>query len=338
VNADVAQLRGAILRSVSRSFYLSIRLLPKQLRDPIALAYLLARATDTIADTAEIDADFRLTELARLAALIQGEQLPNGFSGFAARQKNPAERTLMESVPLCLDWLCAISPNEQKEIRDVLVRINEGQSLDVQRFRDPTRITALQTSADLDRYTYLVAGCVGGFWTNICFLHLPRFATKSREEMVSLGIDYGKGLQLINILRDVGADLATGRCYLPAEELASVGLQPNQIREHAAHVRPLLDRWLERAEQGIAAGVEYSCAINSWRVRLATVLPALIGARTLARLREAGADVIDEKIKIPRAEVRAILLKLFVSGASPRAIRSSFAQNAPVCSNTSVQA
>lgn len=321
---NTAQLCGPILCSVSRSFYLSIRLLPAKLRDPIALAYLLARATDTIADTNEIDGALRVKELARLAALIQGEDAPNEFSEFAARQTNAAERTLMESVPLCLSWLREISPNEQKEIRAVLLRVNEGQSLDVQRFGDATRLTCLETAADLDRYTYLVAGCVGEFWTNICFLHLPRFSTGSREKMVSLGVNYGKGLQLINILRDVGADLAGGRCYLPAEEIRASGIQPQELGEHAARVRPILDRWRERAEQGIAAGIEYSCAIKPWRVRLATVLPALIGARTLALLREAGSEVFDEKIKIPRAEVRAILIKMLATGASCRAIRASF--------------
>ncbi|MFL6531562.1 MAG: phytoene/squalene synthase family protein [Chthoniobacterales bacterium] len=324
MNAQIAELRGPILRSVSRSFYLSIRLLPAKLRDPIALAYLLARATDTIADTVDIEPTVRLKHLGRLAALIQGDDLSEEFSDFAVRQTNPAERTLMESVPLCLAWLRAISPNEQKEIRDVLLRINEGQSLDVQRFGDAAQITALETAADLDRYTYLVAGCVGEFWTNICFLHLPRFSTKSGEEMVSLGVSYGKSLQLINILRDVGADLAAGRCYLPAEEIRSSGIEPHELREHAAYVRPILDRWRERAEQGIAAGIEYSCAIKPWRVRLATVLPALIGARTLALLRDAGADVFDEKIKIPRAEVRVILLKMLATGASRSAIQSTF--------------
>jgi farnesyl-diphosphate farnesyltransferase len=303
VTGDLAHLRGPILQSVSRSFYLSIRFLPKKLRDPIALAYLLARATDTIADTAEIESSLRLEELARLAALIQGENLPNEFSAFVARQTNPAERALLEAVPDCLAWLRALQPSEQSEIRNVLLQINEGQSLDVKRDQ-------LQTAADLDRYTYLVAGCVGEFWTNICFLHLPCFSTKPRNEMVSLGVEYGKGLQLINILRDVAADSALGRCYLPVDEI------------HSSGIETVLARWRERAEQGIAAGIEYSCAIKSWRVRLATVLPALIGARTLKLLEEAGSDVLQQKIKIPRTEVRAILLKMFATAASPHAIRA----------------
>ncbi|MGZ5554019.1 MAG: squalene/phytoene synthase family protein, partial [Chthoniobacterales bacterium] len=68
MNSEIshAQLRGPILRAVSRSFYLSIRLLPAKLRDPIALAYLLARATDTIADTSEISAALRAEELEKL--------------------------------------------------------------------------------------------------------------------------------------------------------------------------------------------------------------------------------------------------------------------------------
>ena len=48
-----------MLRSVSRSFYLSLRILPAALREPLSLAYLLARATDTIADTPEPPAALR---------------------------------------------------------------------------------------------------------------------------------------------------------------------------------------------------------------------------------------------------------------------------------------
>ena len=47
-SVSVSSLRGPILRQVSRSFYLSIFLLPKKLRDPVSLGYLLARAADTI--------------------------------------------------------------------------------------------------------------------------------------------------------------------------------------------------------------------------------------------------------------------------------------------------
>src|SRR5437870_12047683 len=59
-----------LLRSVSRSFYLSIRFLPAQLREPVALAYLLARTTDTVADTARISPTVRMQTLMMLSNVI----------------------------------------------------------------------------------------------------------------------------------------------------------------------------------------------------------------------------------------------------------------------------
>ena len=181
-DVSVPRLRRTILRSVSRSFYLSIRLLPGKLRDPIALAYLLARATDTIADTAEISAVVRMEELAKLAGLIQGKaeaDARNSFAPFAALQKDEAERRLIEALPGCLAWLESMPAADRDDIREVLARINEGQTLDVQRFANPEQVTALATAAELDRYTYLVAGCVGEFWTSVCFRHLSHFSERS---------------------------------------------------------------------------------------------------------------------------------------------------------------
>src|SRR5262245_13938762 len=93
------QLQTAILRSVSRSFYLSIRLLPRQLREPIALAYLLARTTDTIADTTEIPGVVRIESLKILSDGIQGKAsrdvVINQLASFMPQQNNASERTLL---------------------------------------------------------------------------------------------------------------------------------------------------------------------------------------------------------------------------------------------------
>jgi len=330
MSATTKQLRGALLRSVSRSFYLSIRFLPAKLRDPIALAYLLARATDTIADTAELEPSERMSHLEALARLIQGQGDRNAartlIVAFAPLQKDTAERTLIEQLPNCLQWLNLMTTEDRADIREVLAKINEGQILDVERFGSSATVTALKTAADLDRYTYLVAGCVGEFWTAICSRHLPGFSKQSGQHMKTLAVEYGKGLQLINVLRDIGADLLAGRCYLPADELHSLGITPADLRQKAALAQPVLEQWRQRAEKGISAGIEYACAIQPWRVRLATVLPALIGARTLALLRDTGVAAFDRKVKVSRGEVRGILLTLFATFASPGAIRKLFAQ------------
>ncbi len=298
----------ALLRSVSRSFYLTIRFLPRPLREPVGLAYLLARATDTIADTAEIPAALRLTTLPSLAGVIAGEKdfaaIGPTLQDFARLQSDPAERKLIEQLDRCLAQLEKTEPADRADIRAVLATIVRGQELDLQRFGDPAGGAALQNAAELDEYTYLVAGCVGEFWTNLGFRHAPTFATRPPNEMVKLGIEYGQGLQLINVLRDRGADLRAGRSYLPpGTDSAS---------------------WLDQAEKKIAAGIDYCAALTNWRIRFASALPALIGARTISLLREAGAEAHTRKIKVPRKEVRRILLASLLASVSPLALRALF--------------
>src|SRR6266852_4010741 len=281
---SLSKLRGSILARVSRSFYLSIRLSPKKLREPVALGYLLARASDTIADTTELPLDLRMENLRLLIRGIQGEALGDAIVGLSASvtplQKNKAERALIESLQSCFDWLQQSEVPDREEVRAVLEQINRGQVLDLERFRNPKQIAALEKSVELDEYTYLVAGSAGEFWTRLCFRHLPKFSARSEGDMLGMGKRYGMGLQLIKILRE-----------------------PERFQ-------PIYRKWREKAERGIEAGLEYANAIRNRRVRVATALPGLIGARTLALLRNAGATALHRRIKVPRKEVRAIVASL----------------------------
>jgi farnesyl-diphosphate farnesyltransferase len=329
VNAlEIDRLRGPILRSVSRSFYLSLRVLPGPLRDPLSLAYLLARATDTIADTPEPPAELRVEALRNLARAIQGAAPIEAAAGirnsFAPLQSDEAERALIDALPAALEWLELLDDRDRREVREVLKRINKGQRLDLERFGAGTGIQSLPAASDLDEYTYLVAGCAGEFWTRICFAHVQNFSDRAESEMLALGVQYGKGLQLINILRDVGSDLRAGRCYLPAKELRSLDLTPEGILAKPARVESIMRHWREKAESGLVAGIDYACAINQRRVRFATALPALIGARTLSLMREAGAEVFERTVKVPRAEVRKIMSSTALNFASPSSLRRTF--------------
>jgi len=319
-------LRGPVLRSVSRSFYLSLRILPAALREPLSLAYLLARATDTIADTPEPPVALRTDALAQLAAAIQGTAGKQAAAqlreAFAPLQSDEAEQTLIDRLPALLDWLDELEPGDREEVRSVLEKINRGQRLDLERFDGSTSISALRTAAELDEYTYLVAGCVGGFWTGLCFAHVKKFSERSESEMSGLGVRYGLGLQLVNILRDAGDDLRHGRCYFPADELQSVGVTPDEVLRQPARVEPVITRWRDKAGQGLEAGIEYAFAIRNRRIRFATALPALIGARTLALLRDGGPAIFERRVKVPRREVRKMILACAL--ASPQSLRRTF--------------
>jgi farnesyl-diphosphate farnesyltransferase len=321
-------LGRTILRSVSRSFYLSIRFLPPQLREPIALAYLLARTADTVADTTRIPGTVRMEALKMLSDGIQGKASPeaviNHVASFVSLQENAAEQTLMDSLPDCLKWLEQTGGADRDDIRAVLEKITHGQMLDLHRFDNPAQVRALQTAADLDEYTYLVAGCVGEFWTRLCFRHLRDFTSLIPDEMLTLGRRYGMGLQLINVLRDAGTDLQAGRCYFPEDELRAVGLSAAQILSQSDRFQPIYQRWMEKAQNSLECGMQYSRAIRKRRVRAATVLPALIGARTLALLHKAGASALHRNVKVPRGEVRTMIVTLAVTLASRAKIDAIF--------------
>jgi farnesyl-diphosphate farnesyltransferase len=325
------RLWTVILRSVSRSFYLSIRFLPAQLREAIALAYLLARTTDTVSDAAQISRSVRMETLRMLSGGIQGKAsrdvVVDLIASFVPLQAKASERQLLESLPPCLNWLDQLEQADRNDIRVVLDKITRGQMLDLQRFDNPQEIRALATAADLNEYTYLVAGCVGEFWTRLCFRHVRNFAGWSEDEMLALGKRYGMALQLVNVLRDAGSDLRAGRCYFPEYELGAAHLTASQILSEPKRFQPIYQTWLEKAKTGLEWGVQYSRAIHNRRVRAATVLPALIGARTLALLDKAGPMVLQRTVKVPRHEVRAMILSLAVTFASCKIIDATFARS-----------
>jgi farnesyl-diphosphate farnesyltransferase len=321
VEPDAKLLLGELLEAVSRTFYKTVRVLPRSVRPQIGTAYLLARATDTIADTELVPVEQRVAALEKLRLRILGEQsTPVFFPELAAAQPqqsgggSTAERVLLERTEEIISLLASFSAADQQRIREVLDTIVSGQDLDLRRFghASAAKIVALQTDVELDDYTYRVAGCVGEFWTKMCRAQVFPLAQLDDASLLRDGVRFGKGLQLVNILRDLPRDLKSGRCYLPMERLARVQLKPADLLEaaHAPRLRPVYDELLDTAEAHLAAGWRYTNALprRAWRVRLACAWPILIGVKTLGRLRRENPLVAERRVKVTREEVRNILL------------------------------
>ena len=323
-----------LLRGVSRSFDLSIRLLPGALRQPVGLAYLLARTSDTVADTTGLPVAQRLALLLQLSQAIDAPAvhplLPQALREFARHVPDAHEQVLLERGQACLEALSAQPAANQNIIRQVLAAIVEGQRWDLTTLEDPQR--GVQTRAEIDLYTWLVAGSVGEFWTRLCELHLQRWHAGSSAELLQWGANYGKGLQRLNILRDAYRDLQAGRCYFPAEELAVLGLDNATLcaaartgdRATLDRLAPLLTEWHQLTEGLLHDGLRYCLALRGRRLRLASALPCLIGIRTLALLRQAGTQALLSHVKLPRSQVRQLLWTLLLAGVSDRALQRSW--------------
>jgi len=304
-----------LLRATSRSFYLTLRVLPGAIRPQIALAYLLARTADTIADTEIVPLEQRLDALQKLRERIPAQYAaPLNFGDLAARQGSPPEKLLLENVGSSLSAMQHFLEEDRKLIARVLTIITSGQELDLRRFTGSSavKIIALETAFELDDYTFRVAGCVGEFWTRLCRAHLFPQARLEDSGLIADGIRFGKGLQLVNILRDLPADLKKGRCYLPAEKLEQFNLSPLTLLSPANEKKflPLFQEYLDVAESHLRAGWRYTNTLpfGQYRLRLACAWPLLIGIRTIQKLRAASVLELRQSVKIPRHDVRLIIL------------------------------
>ncbi|PPE70666.1 squalene/phytoene synthase family protein [Caldimonas thermodepolymerans] len=315
-------LLGELLQRVSRSFYLSLRALPAGLRTPVSLAYLLARAADTVADTPGQPEAVRLAGLAQLRAafLGQGMVLPP-----AAPAWQDDERRLWAALPEALQLLQRLDPADQAAIRRVLGTLVDGMEYDLRRFAGGTAATPVMLAerAELDRYTYLVAGCVGEFWTAMAMRHCPAVRNWPAAQMSALAVDYGKALQLTNVLRDCGEDLAAGRCYLPSAYTGA----PEGRPLGRPQALPALGRLSLEALALYRQAAAYVLAIprRALRLRLASLWPLMIGLATLRELaRNPHWPDPGHRSKVRRGEVYRILGRSVWLALSDRALRHWF--------------
>lgn len=279
-----------LLKAVSRSFYLSMVWLPAPMRRGVALGYLLARATDSVADSSSAPSELRESVLEAMGRCIAAPAAPPEESELlqrlrevmAAAQQKPSEAELLRRFGDALRALRALPEGEAALLREVLASIIEGQLWDLRYFRCRQ---VVEQDDDTRRYTQLVAGCVGIFWTRLGRETLgENFCPTERAELMEQAASrYGRGLQLINILRDRCEDAARGRSYLCSDP---------QI-------------WLNRAERYMRDGLDYSRRLGLMRLRFASMLPALIGLRTLRLLRRNRDET--KRVRIPRRSVWAVL-------------------------------
>jgi farnesyl-diphosphate farnesyltransferase len=300
VRAFERSLGRELLRRVSRTLYLSLRPLPAPVRGPMSLGYLLARTSDTLADSGNVTTIRRIEALRHFQDDLVSYRAEPGWVDVIP--DDAGERELLERWPQIMAWFWAIDRDERRLIRELLSHIVAGQTEDVER-------AAIESDDALDRYTYQVAGSVGEFWTRLCAMKFPRFARLPVDELVSLAVRFGKGLQLVNIVRDIPKDAMIGRSYLP-------GVSPQatpETRWAGAH------RWVVRAREFVECGRHYSAGIRGIRMRMAVNIPLELAQATLDLIESSGASAMVAPVKISRRRVRWLMVAAAARAMAPTA-------------------
>jgi farnesyl-diphosphate farnesyltransferase len=270
-----------LLKKLARTFALSLRILPASIRPALSLAYMLARASDSIADAATAPTFQRLALLRALPDSFPEKSPDLGLTG--------DERDLVVRFPDLLKALDAMPA--AAEIKDAWRVILRGQIFDLERFEPSADGEPPQPLSpdELVEYTQLVAGSVGEFWTRLSFRHIPDYATKPLDEMLTLARTFGQGLQMVNILRDRRRDADLGRVYIPDERF-----YPE----------------MQRASKLLEAGQSYASAVKSRTLRAACKLPLDLARQTLALVAE---HPLGLRVKVPRYKVWIAFAKTFLN-------------------------
>jgi farnesyl-diphosphate farnesyltransferase len=300
---------------------------PADVRDQVSLAYLFARAADTIADTDLIDRPRRLDYLSQLKAQfvsdhIAWRQIRDIQQALGPLQQDSAERVLLERLEDCFKLFQGFSPDDRRRVQRLMTTLTQGMEMDLMVFPGKTSedLAAIKALDDLDRYTYYVAGCVGEFWTDLMCAHRRALASWNVREMSEVGVRFGKGLQLTNIVKDVAHDLQKGRCYIPESMLADVGLKPRDLLDQGnlSRFRPVLGKLALMAVEHLDQGWLYTMAIprNETRLRLSCMWPILSAGESL-RLVMSSPELLNPavKVKIARSKVYQIMALTTFTGA-----------------------
>jgi len=217
----------ALLQKTSRTFALTIPMLPQPLRTEIGVAYLLFRIIDTFEDATAWPPAERQKALRDFVALMD-EGTPDDAARAVAENwlRHPpidhdGYRELLGETSRVLGWYRRLSPPARAQMRTHVERSAQGMSRFVDR-TDGSGLLRLETMADLHDYCYVVAGIVGEMLTELFVLGDGRLDGVAGE-LRARAIAFGEGLQLVNILKDAGADAVEGRTYLPRQvQLAEV--------------------------------------------------------------------------------------------------------------------
>ncbi len=327
-----------LLKSVSRSFYLSLRVLPADIRPAMGIGYLLCRAADTVADTEILPAADRLNLLTEMKAVFDVFPLaPERGHAIAERVRSAlsgeksAERILLERFKPMIDALFQLTKTDQALVQRVVVGVLNGMETDLRTFGTAggkEKVLALRTGEDLERYLEWIGGEPGRFWTDLCAAHRPRLQESLAAHRAE-GIRFGTGLQLVNILRDLPVDIKNGRCYVPLERLAAAGLKPDDLRDKANANRflPIYHELIDSALDRMKAGLSYVEAVPAtmFRLRAAVWWPMVIGLKTLGMLRESETVLgAAERVKVGRTEVYWLMLTSSATMPFNRLLRADF--------------
>lgn len=312
-----------LVTRTSRTFALGIRRLPPTLRRTVSVAYLTLRVADYFEDNEGMAPSEKVRFLRAWAETLKGAR--SGAPSAAPTFRPPPlydDRTpdahAARAAEQILEAFRRLPPEPREVVGRHVVDSTRGMARWVQ--TGP----AFETEADLDDYMFEVAGRVGLLLTELFALHSPIIAER-REEMRRLGVEFGLGLQTVNVIRGLNADRRRGWIFVPSELLPD-GVEAEALWHDPGSAQSLtvLDRLVVKGVRHLEAARDYVLLVprRERGIRIFCLLPLHFALRTLA-LSRSNPRVFTSEVKLGRDDVASIARRVRLLSASNAWVRSS---------------
>ncbi|AWE07064.1 phytoene/squalene synthase family protein [Lysinibacillus sp. 2017] len=259
-----------VLKETSRTFYIPITFLDKELKMTVAAAYLAMRAIDEIEDHEDVENEVKHDVLLKVEQLLLAPE----FDHAAYMEALAPVLDEMPEVTLRLaDWI-EVCP---AGARGIVMRATSEMAGGMGKWALAN--WQVHTREDLDDYTYYVAGLVG-----VMLSELWEWSAGIKTDR-DLAIGYGRGLQAVNILRNEQEDMdERGVSFVP-------------------------DGWTRTelfayAEENLAKADLYMKDINKRSIKLFCRLPLALAHKTLQALKEGRVKMSRAEVEATVEEVQ----------------------------------
>ena len=318
------------LAQVSRTFALTIPLLPRQIRHAIGNAYLLCRIADTIEDEPTLNDVHKRNFLSRFTEVVHGESETDSFARDLAKLLSEAtdkgEQDLVLNTGAVIDFHEKLPTGQRKPIERCVETMCKGMAEFV-----GTGSTGLSNMKQVERYCYYVAGVVGEMITDV-LCDYSRGIETNKDELSKLSVRFGRGLQLVNILKDHREDRIRGVSWLPRRirEARENGLD----RKGETNVVTRIIHVLHVAQRDLDAALRYVqlIPVHERGVRSFLAITLGLAVLTLRRINSNPGFRKGDDVKISRREVAATVMSTNVAVRSNLALKWLFNRAKPAVS------
>ena len=188
-----------VLKETSRTFFIPITHLSDELKEAVTSAYLCMRAIDEIEDHPELPKEDKIYLLTSISEWIEKGDGHEALTELL----HPYKNKLPEVSLRLYDWVKLCPSDVTPKILEATSIMAKGMAKWVKKEWD------IKSEQDLDDYTYYVAGLVGVMLSDLWEWY------DNTETDKELAIAFGRGLQSVNILRNVDEDKARGVNFFP---------------------------------------------------------------------------------------------------------------------------